>query len=94
MMDIQTTKQYQTIQLNNPMEEALTTLHRIHHHTNHHTVEAQTTPSNIHQQHTQKDITTDTNTLKKEDGKKQNQENGNTYSEIILISFTIQKHLS
>ena len=52
MMDIQTTKQYQTIQLNNPMEEALTTLHRIHHHTNHHTVEAQTTPSNIHQQHT------------------------------------------
>ena len=75
MILIQIIKQYQAIQpndqrnqINNPTEEAQTTLHR------------------MHQQHTLTDITTDTNTQKEADGKKQNQENGNSFSEIKILS--------
>ena len=46
--------------------------------------EALTTRHHTLQQHTLTDITTDTNTQKEADGKKQNRENGNTYSEITL----------
>jgi hypothetical protein len=47
--------------------------------------EAPTTHLHMLQQHIRKDTTTDTNMQKEEDGKKQNQENGNTYSEITQI---------
>ena len=74
MIHIQTTKQYQTIQSNNQQ-----------HQTNNPMEEALTTRHHMLQQHTLTDITTDTNTQKEADGKKQNRENGNTYNEIKLF---------